>query len=230
LYNSDRHNPSIDVLQSRREKSNRERMKRPIAELLSMTVNADVESTQSQYEHEAWQILRRKQGYVTHRLYRGLAEPLQRLVYSEWESKKALDGARQHLQGTPLQRRARAALSVAPQRLLVELGGPVTSTKGLDLPSGAVACTALIRLAKQGEPPHGAEEKLWKVLSSQAGHLATVVFHGFEDRLLLGWLSHWADAELFEKARTHFEEIASGAAAAQPAGPLQCTAYAQLSD
>jgi heme-degrading monooxygenase HmoA len=205
-------------------------MKRPIAELLTMTISADAESIRSQYEHEAWQILRRKQGYVTHRLYRGLTEPLQRLVYSEWESKKALDGARQHLQGTPLQRRARAALSVAPQRLLVELGGPVTSTKGLDLPSGAVAGNVLVRLAPRAEASHGADERLWKALSSQPGHLATVVFRGFEDPLLLGWLSHWADAELFEQARTHFEEIASSAAAAQPAEPVQCTAYTQLGD
>ena len=205
-------------------------MKRPIAELLTMTINAGAESTRSQYEHEAWQILRRKQGYVTHRLYQGLTEPLQRLVYSEWESKKALDGARQHLQGTPLQRRARSALSAAPQRLIVELGGPVTSTKGLDLPSGAVAGNVLVRLATHAEPSHGADEKLWKALSSQAGHLATVVFHGFEDPLLLGWLSHWADAELFEKARSHFEEIATGGGATQLAQPLECAAYTQLSD
>jgi len=204
-------------------------MKRPIAELLTMTINADAESTRSQYEHEAWQILRRKQGYVTHRLYRGLTEPLRRLVYSEWESKKALDGARQHLQGTPLQRRARSALSAAPQRLIVELGGPVTSTKGLDLPSGAVVGNVLARLATH-EPSHGADEKLWQALSSQGGHLATVVFHGFEDPLLLGWLSHWADAELFAKARSHFEEIATGGGATQLAQPLECAAYTQLSD
>ena len=212
-------------MQSRAEKSNRECMKRPIAELLTMTINAGAESARSQYEHEAWQILRRKQGYVTHRLYQGLIEPLRRLVYSEWESKKALDGARQHLQGTPLQRRARSALSAAPQRLLVELGGPVTSTKGLDLPSGAVAGNVFVRLAVHGEPSHGADERLWKALSSQAGHLATVVFHGFEDPLLLGWLSHWADAELFEKARGRFEEIATGGDATQLAQPLECAAY-----
>jgi heme-degrading monooxygenase HmoA len=230
LYSSDRCNPSIDVLQSRPEKSNREGMKRPIAELLTMTINADAESTRSQYEHEAWQILRRKQGYVTHRLYRGFTEPLQRLVYSEWESKKALDGARQHLQGTPLQRRARAALSVAPQRLLVELGGPVTSIKGLDLPSGAVAGNVLVRLATQPEPSHGADERLWKALSGQPGHLATVVFHGFEDPRLLGWLSHWADAELLESARKHFEEMATGEATAQLAQPLECAVYTLLSN
>jgi heme-degrading monooxygenase HmoA len=205
-------------------------MKRPIAELLTMTINAGEESALSQYEHEAWQILRRKQGYVTHRLYQGLTAPLQRLVYSEWDSKKALDGARQHLQGTPLQRRARSALSAAPHRLLVELGGPVTSTKGLDLPPVAVAGNVFVRLPTHAEPSHGLDERLWKALSSQAGHLATVVFHGFADPLLLGWLSHWADAELFDKARGHFEEIATGGGAVQLAQPLECAAYTWLSD
>jgi heme-degrading monooxygenase HmoA len=205
-------------------------MKRPIAELLTMTVNAGAESSRAQYEREAWQILRRKQGYVTHRLYQGLTEPLRRFVYSEWESKKALDGARQHLQGTPLQRRARSALSAAPQRVIVELGGPVTSAKGVHLPSGAVAVNVLGRLASSAELPHSADEKLWKALSDQEGHLATVVFHGFQDPLLLGWLSHWADAELFEKARIHFEEIVTAAGAAQLAQPLEYAAYTQLND
>jgi heme-degrading monooxygenase HmoA len=200
-------------------------MKRPIAELLTMTINAGAESARSLYEHEAWQILRRKQGYVTHRLYRGVTAPLQRLVYSEWESKKALDGARQHLQGTPLQRRARSTLSGTPQRLIVELGGPVTSTKGLDLPSSAVVASVLARLATHTEPSHGTDERVWKALSSHAGHLATVVFHGFEDLLLLGWLSHWTDAELFEKARSHFEDIATGGGATPLAQPLECAAY-----
>jgi heme-degrading monooxygenase HmoA len=205
-------------------------MKRPIAELLSMTINPGGESTRAQYEHETWQILRRKQGYVTHRFYQGLTEPLQRLVYSEWGSKKALDGACQHLQGTPLQRRARSALSATPQRLIVELGGPVTSTKGLDLPSGAVAVNVLVRLASHAEPSQSVHERLWRVLSSQEGHLATVVFHGFEDPLLLGWLSHWADAERFEKACSHFEEIATAGCATQLAQPLEYVAYTSLDD
>ena len=67
-------------------------------------------------EHETWQILRRKPGYVAHHLYQAVREPQQRLVYSEWDSKKALDGARQFLQGTPLGRQARAALATPPER------------------------------------------------------------------------------------------------------------------
>lgn len=205
-------------------------MKRPIAELLTMTINPGAESTRAQYEREAWQILRRKQGYITHRLYQGLTEPLQRLVYSEWESKKALEGARQHLQGTPLQRRARAALSAAPRRLIAELSGPVTSVKGLDLPPGAVATIVIVRLADHPELSHDADERLWKALSSHGGHLATVVFHEFDDPLVLGWFSHWADAEHLEKARCHFEEMATAAATTQPAQPLECFAYTSMGD
>ena len=77
---------------------------------------------------------------------RRCASRAQRLVYSEWESKKALDGARQFLQGTPLATGARTA-AAAPERLVVELVGPVTSTKGLDLPETAVAMTAVARLS-----------------------------------------------------------------------------------
>ena len=51
-------------------------MKRPIAELLVMTVNAGAEVERGRLEHEAWQILRRKQGYVTHRIYQHLDNPL----------------------------------------------------------------------------------------------------------------------------------------------------------
>src|SRR6266852_2274713 len=102
-------------------------MKRPVAELLTLTVRAGAEEERAQCEREAWQILRRKQGYVTHRIYRHAADPLRRLVYSEWESKKAVDGARQHLHGTPLMRRARAALASAPQRVIMELVGALTS-------------------------------------------------------------------------------------------------------
>src|SRR5215510_4729178 len=109
-------------------------MKRPIAEFLSMTVRSGAEAERAQCEHEAWQILRRKQGYVTHRIYQSVRDPLQRLVYSEWESAKALDGARQHLQGTPLLLCAGTATTGAPERHLMELTGQITSTKGLSLP------------------------------------------------------------------------------------------------
>lgn len=200
-------------------------MKRPVAELLTMTINAAAESVRTQYEHEAWQILRRKQGYITHRIYQGLEEPLHRLVYSEWESKKALDGARHHLQGTPLMRRARSALGAPPQRWVVELSGPVTSTKGLEVPAGAIATYVFLWLANNGKSSPAREEKLWKALGAEGGHVATVVFHGLDDPLLLGWFSHWADAGAFEKARAHFEEIATGAGADPLARALECAAY-----
>ena len=213
-----------------RKNGNRVCMKRPIAELLTMTINAGAESARAQYEHEAWQILRRKQGYITHRIYQGLEQPLERLVYSEWDSKKALDGARQHLQGTPLMRRGRSALTAAPQRWVVELGGPVTSTKGLEVPSGSIAASVFLWLPSNGQNASGREEKVWKALSAQAGHLATVVFHGFDDPLFLGWLAHWTDAAAYEQARVHFAEIAAGAGLDQPVRGPDCTAYAPLTD
>ena len=205
-------------------------MKRPIAELLTLSINAGAEATRAQYEHEAWQILRRKDGYVTHRLYRNLTAPLQQLVYSEWTSKKALEGARQHLQGTALTRRARSALSVAPRQIVVEIGGPVTSTKGLDLPPQAVAVTLFARLAGSGNQWPAHEEAVWREIAAHEGHLASIVFHGFDDAALVGWLSHWADAAALDTVRKDFEAIVSRNAGSAPAAPLECTTYAILRD
>jgi hypothetical protein len=183
-------------------------MKRPIAELLTMTIKAGAEVEHTQYEHEAWQILRRKQGSVTHRVYQQLNDPLQRLVYSAWESKKGVDGARQYLQGTPLMRRARAVLSATPQRLVVELAGVITSTKGLHLPADAVAATAIQRLTEGAGDWHVREEQSWKKLSSRSGHITHVIFHAFDDPMTVGSMSHWADVGAFEHARV--EKDSSG--------------------
>ena len=174
-------------------------MKRPIAELRTMTLHAGVEAAWLRDEHEAWQILRRKPGYVAHHLYQAVHEKQQRLVYSEWETKKALDGARQFLQGTPLARRARAALAAPPERLIVELIGPVTSTKGLDLPDTAVAVTAVARLAATSAVTQEQHATLGRNLASQPGHITHVLFHGFDDPTLIGAFSYWQDAAALEK-------------------------------
>lgn len=162
-----------------------------------MTVQDGTEAEWLRAEHETWQILRRKPGYVTHHIYQGARDRAERLVYSEWESKKALDGARQFLQGTPLARRTRFAL---PKRLVVELVGPVTSTKGLDLPETAVAMTTVAQLLA---PTPGAPEqhpKLAKLLASESGHLTQVMFRGFDDPSLVGVFSHWQDLPTLEHA------------------------------
>jgi heme-degrading monooxygenase HmoA len=175
-------------------------MKRPIAELRTLTLHAGTETEWLRDEHETWQILRRKPGYITHHLYSALREQPQRLVYSEWESRKALDGARQRLQGTPLARRARAAFVAPPERMVVELIGPVTSTKGLDLPETAVAVTAVTYL--QANTP-GAQERLAKlgsILAAQPGHITHVLFRGFDDPALAGTFAHWQDLTALEKA------------------------------
>jgi quinol monooxygenase YgiN len=189
------------------ENGNRATMKRPIAELLTIQVKPDAGSERRQAEQETWQILRRKQGYVTHRIYQHASDPLQWLLYSEWESKKAVDGARQHLQATPLGRRARAALAAAPQRLVLDLVGPVTSTKGLDLPESAVAATMMKRLAGEAGAWHADEARLWTVLLKQAGHIAHVLFRGFDDPLLVGSLSHWLDASTLDAALAHMNSL-----------------------
>ncbi len=201
-------------------------MKRPIAELLSVAVRAGAESERTQYDHEAWQILRRKQGYVTHRIYYVATAPLQRLIYSEWDGRKAVDGARQHLQGTPLERRARAVLTTAPERLVVELVGPLTSTKGLDLPEGSIAARAVGRLVRDGSTWRAREERMWQALAASAGHITHVVFRGFQDPLFVGSFSHWTDGDAFEKARVEIDPIAEDAIA----GGWQYLVYKPVAD
>ncbi len=168
-----------------------------------MTLKPGAEAQRRQAEHEAWQILRRKQGYVTHRIYQEVNAPLRRLVYSEWESTKAVDGARQHLQGTPLMRRARSTLAAGPRRLLVDLVGPVTSTKGLELPEAAIAVALTGRLAEPDESWQSRTVELWKILADRPGHITHVLFRGADDPLLVGSLSHWNDATAFDAALEH---------------------------
>ena len=192
-------------LPCRRKTGKRRGMKRPIAELLVITLNAGAEAERAHVERAAWQILRRKQGYVTHRIYRHLTNPLQRLVYSEWESAKVVDGARQYLQGTPLMRHARTTLAAAPQRSLLEITGPITSTKGLDLPDGAVAACARSRLNAPTDSWREKELGFWKNLASQPGHVTHVLLRGTDDRVAVGSLSHWADAAVFQKALAQIE-------------------------
>ena len=185
-----------------------------------MTVQNGQEADWLRDEHEMWQILRRKPGYIVHHLYQAVHERQHRLVYSEWESKKALDGARQLLQNTPLGRRARAMLTAAPEHLAVELVGPVTSTKGLDLPQSAVAMTAVARLSA---PPSGAHERhdqLGKIMASQPGHVTHVLFRGFEDPTVVGAFSHWQDLAALDTAIASFKS-------SDPAGVLSELAYVQ---
>jgi heme-degrading monooxygenase HmoA len=195
-------------------------MKRPIAELQTMTLHAGTEAAWLHDEHETWQILRRKPGYVAHHLYQAVHERQQRLVYSEWETKKALDGARQRLQGTPLARRVRTAIAAPAERLVVELVGPVTSTKGLDLPQTAVAVTAVARLSATMAITQEQHVQLGKSLASQPGHITHVLFRGFDDPTLIGTFSYWQDATALEKALTSANPL-------DTSEPLQKWVYVQ---
>jgi len=205
-------------------------MKRPIAELLVLTLNPGAEVERAQVEREAWQILRRKQGYVTHRIYRHLTNPLQRLVYSEWESAKAVDGARQHLEGTPLMRRARTTLAASPRRSLLDITGPITSTKGLDLPDGAVAVSAVARLHTATDTWREKEQGFWKALAGQPGHLTHILLRGIDDRSIVGSLSHWADADLFQKALAQIDPGVAAAIHDALTGAVEYVLYGLLRD
>ena len=141
-------------------------------------------------------------------MYQEVNAPLQRLVYSEWESKKAVDGARQHLQVTPLMRRARSTLAAGPQRFVLDIVGPVTSTKGLELPESAIAVTMLHRFTQPDATWQAREAELWKILSSQTGHITHVLFRGSDDPLLVGSLSHWADADQLAAELTQVSSLA----------------------
>jgi hypothetical protein len=175
-------------------------MKRPIAELLTLQLKPDAASEHRQAEQETWQILRRKQGYVTHRIYQYASDPLQ------------------------LGRRARATLAKSPQRLILDLVGPVTSTKGLDLPESAVAATMMKRLPDDASTWHEREARLWMALSKQAGHITHVLFRGFDDPLLVGSLSHWSDASALDAALAHMNSIDG------PPHDLTCLRYTPLRD
>jgi len=203
-------------------------MKRPIAELLVITLNPGAEAERAHVEREAWQILRRKQGYVTHRIYRHLTDPLQRLVYSEWESAKAVDGARQYLQGTPLMRRARTTLTAAPQRSLLEIAGPITSTKGLDLPDNAVAASTVARLKTFTDSWRQQEQSLWKTLANQPGHVTHLLLRGIDDRLVVGSLSHWADVDVFQKALAQIDPKVAAAINDVLTAPVEYVLYGLL--
>ena len=205
-------------------------MKRPIAELLIMTLNAGAEAERAHVEHEAWQILRRKQGYVTHRIYQLVSDPLQRLVYSEWEGSKAVDGARQRLQGTPLMRRARALLAAPPERLVLELAGPITSTKGLDLPEGAVAASAVAHLKGAADGWRELEQQFWKTLASQPGHITHVIFRGVSDGQMVGSFSHWGDAETFKKGLSQIAPSIVAGINAVVTGAQEYTIYKPVRD
>lgn len=205
-------------------------MKRPIAELLIMRLNAGAEAERAHLEHEAWQILRRKQGYVTHRIYQLVSDPLRRLVYSEWESVKSVDGARQRLQGTPLMRRARATLADPPQRLVLEIAGPMTSTKGLDLPDGAIAASAVAPLKGPTDGWREQEQAFWKALAGQPGHITHVLFRSVADGLMVGSLSHWVDADTFKKALAQVDTSIVAGISDRLASPLEYTLYKPLRD
>jgi len=200
---------------SRKNGNRTENMKRRIAELRTVMLRAGAEPQWFRDEHETWQILRRKPGYVTHHLYQDKQQPQHRLVYSEWESKKTLEGARQFLGGTALGRRLRATLSGAPERLVVELVGPITSTKGLDLPENAIAATAVTRLPSSGSGTSDPHTTLGNHLAAKVGHITHLLFRGFEDPEVVGLISYWQDAAVFDAAIASVTESAiAGAQAA----------------
>lgn len=78
---------------------------------------------------ELWEILRRKKGCLTHRLYRAEGKEGLWLVCSEWESLAELAGARRELARSPLYRRLHSMLSASSERAY-EPFGAVRSSRG----------------------------------------------------------------------------------------------------
>jgi quinol monooxygenase YgiN len=165
-----------------------------------MKVRPETTKERTLCDREMWEILRRKQGYVTHRRYCREDASNIWLLYSEWESKRMADGARQLLQATPLYRRGQTMLIEPASRLSVELIGTATSTKGLELSDEAIAAVWRARIRVAQSAVRAAEEAWWKLLAAQSGHLNHVLFRIFDDPLELGAMSHWESRAAFEDA------------------------------
>lgn len=99
---------------------------------------------------ELWEILRRKQGCVVHRLYRSASERLRWLAYSEWQSLPQLSGARRELARSPLYRRMHSMLASSSERVN-EPFGPVLSIHGIGF--GPETAALLIRFEQSPEEP-----------------------------------------------------------------------------
>ncbi len=202
--------------------------KRPVAEFIEEHLAPEHERDHATVLREMWGILRRKQGYIVHRIYQHAEEPLIWLVYAEWESRQAANGARQRLQETPLFRRARSTITGTSIRSFLELSGAVTSTKGLDLDQGAVAVLDHARRTALDTGWRDIEQAFWKQAEAQTGYLAHVTFRGIDDERTVGALSHWISDSAYEAANQQLASTAQGRAFIAALSDVRRTRYKVL--
>src|SRR5271154_1884692 len=102
---------------------------RSVIELQRLEVKPESADEALRLIRELWEILRRKQGCVTHRLYHA-PDRSHWLAYSEWQSLPQLSGARRELARSPLYRRLHSMLAQSSERAN-EPFGSVLSTHGV---------------------------------------------------------------------------------------------------
>lgn len=127
-------------------------------------------------------------------------------------------------------RHARALLAAPPQRMVLEIAGPITSTKGLDLPDNSVAACALAQVKAPAETWRDREQGLWKTLARQPGYLTHVLLRGVEDHLAVGSISHWANGEAFHKALGQVDAGVLAEINEVLTGPIEYVLYRLLRD
>lgn len=123
---------------------------RAVIELQRLEVKPESADEALRLIRELWEILRRKQGCVAHRLYHAPSDRLHWLAYSEWQSLPQLSGARRELARSPLYRRLHSMLSQSSERAN-EPFGSVLSTHGVSF--GPDTAALIVRFEKGPEEP-----------------------------------------------------------------------------
>jgi quinol monooxygenase YgiN len=123
---------------------------RAVIELQRLEVKPESADEAIRLVRELWEILRRKQGCVVHRLYRAPGERLRWLGYSEWQSLPQLSGARRELARSPLYRRMHSMLAQSNERAH-EPFGPVLSIHGVSF--GPETAALIIRFEQSPDEP-----------------------------------------------------------------------------
>jgi quinol monooxygenase YgiN len=140
---------------------------RPVVELQRLEVKPDSADEALRLLRELWEILRRKQGCVVHRLYHSPDDRSRWLAYSEWQSLPQLSGARRELARSPLYRKMHSMLAQSSERVH-EPFGAVLSTHGVSF--GPETTAVVARFEKSPDEPAHALEFLQE-LSGYVSHI-----------------------------------------------------------
>ena len=140
---------------------------RPVVELQRLEIKRDNADEALRLIRELWEILRRKQGCVTYRLYHSPDDRSRWMAYSEWQSLPQLSGARRELARSPLYRKMHSMLAQSSERVH-EPFGTVLSTHGVSFGSETTAVVA--RFEKSPAEPADAMAFLQE-LSGYVSHI-----------------------------------------------------------